>query len=260
MGNPTMKSLLKAVLLCSLLWLCWARFSYASLPDTIDKIRPSIVGVGTYSRLSDQHSRYLGTGFVIQDGRYVVTNAHVVPELLNKEIKERLVVYIGRGSHPQMRDAEVIAIDPVFDIAILKIPGPALPALTLSAHNVREGEDIAFTGYPIGAVLGLYPVTHHGILSCITPVVVPARTTRELTVNQIKQLRNPYMVYQLDATAYPGNSGSPVYLPETGEVIAIVNKVLVKATKEAALTNPSAITYAIPIQHLKNLLSEVRNK
>jgi S1-C subfamily serine protease len=65
-------------------------------------------------------------------------------------------------------------------------------------------------------------------------------------------------VFQLDATAYPGNSGSPIYDPETGEVIGIVNMVLVKGTKEAALSSPTGITYAIPSRHLKALLDQTK--
>jgi S1-C subfamily serine protease len=65
-----------------------------------------------------------------------------------------------------------------------------------------------------------------------------------------------FPVLQLDATAYPGNSGSPVYDPETGEVLGIVNMVFVKGTKEAALTQPSGITYAIPARHLQALLDK----
>lgn len=61
-------------------------------------------------------------------------------------------------------------------------------------------------------------------------------------------------VFQLDGTAYPGNSGSPVYDAATGEVIGIVNSVPVKATRESALTQPSGITYAIPAQGLKAVL------
>ena len=61
-------------------------------------------------------------------------------------------------------------------------------------------------------------------------------------------------MFQLDATAYPGNSGSPVYDPDTGEVIGVVNMVFVKSTKEAALTQPSGITYAIPSRYLVELL------
>ena len=63
---------------------------------------------------------------------------------------------------------------------------------------------------------------------------------------------------QLDATAYPGNSGSPVYDPETGDVIGIINMVLVKGTKESALSQPSGITYAVPSRHLQGLLDKAR--
>jgi S1-C subfamily serine protease len=65
------------------------------------------------------------------------------------------------------------------------------------------------------------------------------------------------MVFQLDATAYPGNSGSPIYDADTGEVLGIINMVLVKSTREAALSQPSGITYAIPVRHLRALLDRV---
>jgi S1-C subfamily serine protease len=65
-------------------------------------------------------------------------------------------------------------------------------------------------------------------------------------------------VFQLDGTAYPGSSGSPVYDVATGEVIAIINSVLVKATKESALAQPSGITYAIPAHRLADLLGPSR--
>ena len=63
---------------------------------------------------------------------------------------------------------------------------------------------------------------------------------------------------QLDATAYPGNSGSPVYDPDTGDVLGIINMVLVKSTKESALSQPSGITYAVPSSHLQSLLDKAR--
>jgi S1-C subfamily serine protease len=55
----------------------------------------------------------------------------------------------------------------------------------------------------------------------------------------------------LDATAYPGNSGSPLYIPETGEVVGVINKVFVKESREAVLEKPSGITYAIPVRYVK---------
>jgi S1-C subfamily serine protease len=65
-------------------------------------------------------------------------------------------------------------------------------------------------------------------------------------------------VFQLDATSYPGNSGSPVYDPASGEVVGVLNMVFVKGTKESALTNPSGISYAIPSRHLQALIDAAR--
>ena len=67
---------------------------------------------------------------------------------------------------------------------------------------------------------------------------------------------HPYPIFQLDATAYPGNSGSPLYDISNGRVIGIVNKVFVQGTKENAITDPSGITYAIPVQHVKKMLED----
>jgi S1-C subfamily serine protease len=65
-----------------------------------------------------------------------------------------------------------------------------------------------------------------------------------------------FPVFQLDATAYPGNSGSPMYDVENGRVVAIVNMVFVKGTRETAVSNPSGIAFAIPIRHLRDLLAK----
>lgn len=65
--------------------------------------------------------------------------------------------------------------------------------------------------------------------------------------------RIPYNSFQLDATVYPGGSGSPLYHPETGQVIGVVNMTLIKKTKEHLLSDPSSIVYAIPAQHIERL-------
>ena len=69
-------------------------------------------------------------------------------------------------------------------------------------------------------------------------------------------MKKPYMVYQLDATAYPGNSGSAMYNQETGDVIGVINKVFVQDTKEGAISKPSGITYAIPVKWVRELLKK----
>ena len=59
--------------------------------------------------------------------------------------------------------------------------GPPLPALRLAGGGgVVEGQEVAFTGFPIGAVLGMTPVTHRGIVSAITPIAIPQANSRDL--------------------------------------------------------------------------------
>jgi S1-C subfamily serine protease len=103
----------------------------------------------------------------------------------------------------------------------------------------------------------MYPVTHEGIISSVTPIAIPRGKARELDSKAIKRLQDPYPVFQLDATAYPGNSGSPLYQQETGRVVGIVNMVFVKGTKESVLKEPSGIAYAIPIKYVRELLRRV---
>ena len=91
-------------------------------------------------------------------------------------------------------------------------------------------------------------------MSVVTPIVMPALSSKHLTAAQIKRARERFNVYQLDATGYPGNSGSPVYDVETGEVVAVINSVFVKESKEAMLSNPSDISYAIPVKYVRELL------
>jgi S1-C subfamily serine protease len=87
-------------------------------------------------------------------------------------------------------------------------------------------------------------------------MVIPVLSPKQLSVKMIRAMREPYNVFQLDATAYPGNSGSPLYEVDTGQVVGVINSVLVKSTKESALENPTGITYAIPIDHLNKLLKK----
>ncbi|MGF1682395.1 S1 family peptidase [Photobacterium minamisatsumaniensis] len=217
-------------------------------------MKPSVVGVGVYSKLAAPRAKLQGTGFVVSS-HLIATNAHVVdPKYLQGD--DNFVVFVGRGKKTDVRSAQVISRDQVHDLALLKVSGPPLKPVVLSTRLVKEGELYSFTGFPIGTILGLYPATHQGIISSITPIAIPARNAKELSPKQLKRLKQPYYVYQFDATAYPGNSGSPVYHPNTGEVIAVINKVFVKSTRESALTSPSAITYAIPINHLQALLAK----
>ncbi|HEY3151165.1 MAG TPA: serine protease [Candidatus Binatia bacterium] len=231
----------------------------AALPDVIEKIKPAVVAVGAFQKTRRPPSIFRGTGFVIADGLHVVTNAHVVPEKVDTERKEVVAVFVGKASLIEVREATKVAEDRDHDLALLRITGRPIPAMTLGDSNrVREGEIYAFTGFPIGMVLGLNAVTHRGIVSAITPIVIPQLTAQLLEKKIIGRLTAPYNVFQLDATAYPGNSGSPLYHPDTGQVVGIINKVFIQESKETVIQKPSGISYAIPINHLQELLKKTR--
>jgi len=234
-----------------------AGYCLADLPATIEQVKPGIVGVGTVQKTRRPPYKIVGTGFVVADGNHVITNAHVIPEEINTAKLEYLSIFTGKDKQMNVRQAVRIKVDEVHDLALLRFEGKPLPALSLGQSSlVREGEEYAFTGYPLGIIFGLYPVTHRGIISSIVPIALQANAANQLDPAQIKRLRRPYTVFQLDATAYPGNSGSPLFHPGSGEVIAVINKVFVKEGRENVLAKPSGISYAIPIEHAKKLLKQ----
>ncbi len=242
-------------LILSAVWVAGVRISVAALPETVAQVKPSILAIGTFQRTRSPPAVFRGTGFAVADGRHVLTNAHVLPTSLDAAKSEILAVFFRLQDKDQLRSAKVVATDRVHDLALLKIAGDPLPALPLGdSDQVREGETYVFTGYPIGMVLGLYPVTHLSLIASITPIAIPALRADKLDPKLLQRLHKPYPVFQLDATAYPGNSGSPLYHPETGVVVGIINKVFVQESKENLLSKPSGISYAIPIEYAQKLL------
>ena len=246
-----------ASLLLVLLWSV-PETGAATLPETIKKLKPGIVAVGTYQKTRRPPAALKGTGFAVGRGKHILTNAHVVDDRLDEENRERLAIFVGQGDSVEVRYATVLSRDAAHDVAVLGIEGNPLPVLKLGNDlSVEEGQSVAFTGFPVGPVFGLYPATHRGIVSAISPIALPQQSPRQLDVRMIKALRDRYDVFQLDATAYPGNSGSPLYDPSSGAVYGMISSVFVKETKEKVLSDPSGITYAIPIRHARRLLDEL---
>lgn len=245
------------MLLCAA--FCAPRLAAAAeLTRTIQSIKPSVVGIGTFQRLRSPAIVFVATGFAAGDGLSVITNAHGIPDVLDTEKNEALGIVLARGDTVEFRPATLQGIDREHDLAHLRLTGAPLAPLTLAPDNgVAEGQSLAFTGFPLGMVLGLHHATHRATLAAITPVVLPSINSRKLDARAITQLsRAPFPVYQLDGTAYPGNSGSPVYDPDTGVVHGVINMVLIKGLKETAITSPSGITYAIPVSHVRALLQQ----
>lgn len=229
----------------------------AGLADAVQRVRPSVVIVGTYKATDNPRFQLRGTGFVVGNGLQVVTNAHVLPDVAGVADAPALVVQVrGDDGQWRVRAVEVQERDGMHDLALLRLQGAEVPALKLGdSSRVREGDDFAFTGFPIGGVLGFSPVTHRALVSSITAAALPSPSARQLQARAVRGLRDgTFEIFQLDATAYPGNSGGPLFDPQTGDVVGVMNMVLIKGTRESALSQPSGIAYAIPAVHLKAML------
>ncbi len=236
---------------------------WADMASTIAKVKPSVVIVGTYKNTNSPRFALRGTGFVVANGNsargnLVITNAHVLEQPAQADVDAALVIQIrGDQNELQMRPVTVLEVDKLHDLVLLRFEGPAAPALSMrDSGSVQEGQAIAFMGFPIGGALGFSPVTHRGMVSSIVAAALPTASAQQLNEKTIRSLRSAggFDVFQLDGTAYPGNSGGPLFDPDTSEVLGVMNMVFIKGTRESALTNPSGISYAIPSRFVQQLL------
>jgi len=229
----------------------------AEFTEAVTRVKQTVVGVGTYDVIRRPQNEVLGTGFAVGDGTLVLTARHV-PYARNvgaESAAVQLSVFVGNGDDSVIRKAEIVFEDRYYDIVVLKIEGDPLPVLALSTDGVRaDGTDIAFTGFPIGAAYGLYKATHRGMIAASTPLVRPQTRQGILSSDMIRRLKQKRMVYQLDGTSFPGNSGGPVFDVKTGQVIAMISSTFVHDSKDTGLEKPSSITFAMPAAYLAEAL------
>lgn len=220
------------------------------LSETITRITPSVAAIAVFDPMRKPALRYLGTGFAVRDGHILVTNDHVVAAADGARL-----VAVQKGRRMAL---SVLARQRDSDLALLRLENERLTPLPLGDTTVSAGTDIAFTGYPVANLLGVFPVTHRGIVSGIKPAETPRANPRRLSGGEIRRIRGRIEILQLDATAFPGNSGSPLYLPETGTVIGIVSSLKSSGPDPAdSLRRPSGIAYAVPVRYLRTLLQSI---
>lgn len=235
----------------------------AAFPDLVERLRPSIVAIGTLQPLRAPHFEFRGTGFAIGDGLTIATNAHVLPDALDAQQREAIGVAVpAADGTARLRPARVLRADRGTDLALLRIDGERLPALGTAGPAdppARAGTGVALVGFPLGSALGLYAAVHRGTIAAITPLALPPRQARQLDPHAVQRLRaGPLLMYQLDAIALPGNSGSPLVDASSGAVLGVVNQALVRTAKEGVLSAPSGITYAVPVNYLLDLARDIR--
>jgi serine protease Do len=164
-----------------------------------------------------------GTGFVISEDGYILTNSHVV-----READEILVGFID-GSELQ---ADVIGLDPRTDIALIRVYAEKpLPALVLGDSDpLRAGDWVVAVGNP------------YGLSHTVTAGIVSAKHRRDVLGGRYDDF------IQTDAAINPGNSGGPL-VDLNGEVVGINT-----AIKPAA----NAIGFTVPINMAKKILPQLR--
>jgi S1-C subfamily serine protease len=232
------------------------------LPEWIARLKPGVVVVGTFAETDSPRFQFRGSGFAVGDGLSVVTRRPCAARSRaaqqpgaapadGDELAGRRAVDATRG---QREGPFRVATD----LALLRLEGgEALPALRLGPREpLAEGSEVALMGFPIGGLLGFSHVTHRGTISAWTQLVPPQSGSRQLSAAAIRQVRDGGIdIYQLDALAYPGNSGGPVFDPHTGEVVGVLSMGLTRAGREGALSAPTGISYAIPVRHLHELMA-----
>ena len=168
----------------------------------------------------------LGSGFVVSDEGYCVTNYHVV------EGQTRVAVTIfhrtesGEFERVAVRDVKIVALNPHFDLALLQIPAQKdikfQPVYVAEDDSQREGDTV----FAIGSPLGLERSVSEGIVS-----------TRNRNMEGIVYL-------QTTAQINPGNSGGPLFNAK-GEVVGVINM---------KLTFGEGLGFAIPVAYLRHFI------
>jgi serine protease Do len=172
---------------------------------------------------SPEDRRSSGSGFLIREDGYLVTNAHVVGDA------ERIQVRLHDG---RRFDARLVGLDERVDLALLKIEAKGLPVAQLGDSNrTRVGEFVLALGHPFG----LEQTVSFGIVSRKgAPLQVAAPG---------------FEFIQTDAAVNPGNSGGPL-VNMAGEVVGVNSMAAVNGT----------IGFAIPVNLVKALLPQLALK
>jgi S1-C subfamily serine protease len=183
-----------------------------STADLVERVNDAVVTVinrqhfgGFFNEGSDLQPVGTGTGFIISDEGYIITNDHVV------SLSHALDVILVDGTKVEAR---LIGTDPFTDLAVVKIDAPVPAVVPLGDSNaLRPGERVL----AIGSALGNYTNT-------VTEGVVSG-LGRRLTMRDGSAMDN---LIQHDAPINPGNSGGPLFNMR-GEVVGVNTAVVRQA-------------------------------
>ncbi len=201
------------------------------------KVTPSVVYVAIEQRSFNPYTGQTelvetgnGSGVVIRDDGYILTNNHVIADA------DRITVTVGVDDV----EAKVVGTDPTTDLAVIKVPGVGHPAIDVgSSADLEVGEFVVAVGSPFG----LEKTVTSGIVSALQ------RTSLVEDSTDITAYTN---LIQTDAAINPGNSGGAL-VNGKGELIGI--NTLIQSTSSSPQS--AGIGFAIPADFAMSVASQL---
>ncbi|PWQ92844.1 DegQ family serine endoprotease [Leucothrix pacifica] len=204
------------------------QFDLDALPPQLREFFRSMPSPDSRGQRPSQDFQSLGSGFIISDDGYVVTNAHVIDqaESVRVTLKDRREL-----------DAKVIGVDEATDIALLKIEAKNLPAVSLGdSAKLKVGQWVV----AIGAPFGLEHSASQGIVSALSR-----------SLNQASTTYIPFI--QTDVAVNPGNSGGPLFDLD-GNVVGVNSMIYSRSG------GYQGISFSIPVNTVKNVTNQLKSK
>lgn len=197
---------------------------------TVSTTTVNIFGQATTSAAS-------GSGFVLTQDGYIVTNYHVIEDAVKDSSVSITVSFHDGSSYP----ATLVGGEEDNDVAVLKIEASGLQTVTLGdSDQLKVGQAVMAIGNPLGELT--YSLTD-GLISALDRLITTGSGNDSTTMNML----------QTNCAINPGNSGGPLF-NSYGEVIGITTA---KYSTSSSGTNVEGLGFAIPINDVKNIISDL---
>lgn len=198
-----------------------------------NSVAPSVVAVQSEIERFGQSGESLGSGVILTSDGEIVTNAHVVGDAKT--------VHVRLPGESEPRQAAVIAVDPLRDLALLRVDAKGLSAATIAAPaDVRLGDEVLAIGYALD--LDGDPTVTLGIVSSLD-------RTLETETGSLKGL------IQTDAAVSSGNSGGPL-VDAVGHVVGLTTL----ASSSGIGSTANGLGFAISTTEMLPTLQRLRNE